>query len=737
MSHHKPGLLASRFRYALFGSAAIGFMLGSASAQTQADRAGTEMFTGCSDGRILDRPNVAPRDTIMSAAGRSEPKSTLIFKSFSLDEAAGVEADEFEGECWSRLDGLWREQMRVSFDSSVAPEGWAALSPDLMNLAHGMYTMPVYIHVSDADGGNMLTLRSALGSGEPVLYRSADSILLEDVFAGDARSKTYKTEGFGQGAPRLVFDVSQSGYMRLKLGDRTFIRPKPEISEVARGDQVASSDLFAIAYNPKNLRANRQGYDVTRQDPNNFLDNGGLLDVFAPSLPRDYYVAEQMTVPLGLSLIPEGNKQGMVYFETLISSEYEYQQATQTSFGVNAGLTGKKGGPEGQKRYDPVSASVGYNNAREQSSSMKSKNSVATMNAYQRSKRYALVRDHAYSDLSDTFVDAIVDAYDTGNYLRVIETFGTHYPYAVTYGTAGRLRTFMTERTFAENQRSFRQNSASGGFSIGPLEAKASYDSSRELSSSNSVTNKYGETVFTAVGGNGSWDQNGFSAGDAPFPILTDMRTLDGLLSPIYFPDKPEIYETARIQLAAAIDDYLRNRPALSRDSRLASIRPLDEKQTYRIKLVNLECLRAGSWEGTNNPVQIHGVINIRFPRGSGVMGSEMKAYNTSFDENDDYAEITCPGGERVMRKEKAVREFTGTRAQLDQVSWQLHVNLWEWDWGADSWDGQEHIRNKPSGSFGVPNLNVGQKDPMHWDVPPADPGMPHLRINVEFERLS
>ena len=728
----------NRLKSILLSCAALP-LLGAPLADTQEmnSRTGTELFTGCDDEQVLVRQNRSPRDTIMSAAGRVDPKTNLIFKSFSVEEAAQVNAPEFDGECWSRLDGLWREQMRVSFDSSIRAEGWAAQSPASVGLTHGMRTTPDYVRIEHDETGQLLHVYNALGDGTYYTYESQDEVPLADVFSRKVKSKTYFGEGRGNRRAKIVFDVSSRGHMRLKMGRKTFIRPRPEISENTRSEQVGSSDLFAVAYNPRNLRAVRQGYDVTMQDPNSFLENGGLLNVFAPSKPRDYYVSEQMTVPLGLHLISGGNKQVMVYYETLVATARQYQEANRTAFGVNVGLKGKSGGNE--KSYDPVAASVGYRQAKEEAISQTEKNSVATIHAYQRSKKYTLVRDHAYTDLSDEFVDAVIDAYESGDYTRIIDDFGTHYPYAVTYGTAGRLSTYMTEETFAQNRRDFQERGGNAGFSIGPVSADTTYESKKDIGTGSSSTNKFGETVFSAVGGNGSWDQNGFSAGDSPYPILTDMRPLDQLLSPIYFPDQPEIYNEARAKLTDAIYDYLIDRPALTDTSRLSNIQAYQEEHTYRITLKSLECIRAGSWEGTGNPVQIHGWMKLRFHTELDMFGSgKVHAWHSKRDTNDDYAEIPCPGGEENIVKDAARRDFTGTREQLDRGKWSIGVNLWEWDWGLDAADGQEHIRDLPSPKFDVPHLNIGETGTVSWNVPvhKKNRGMPQLKVNVEFERL-
>lgn len=699
-----------------------------------------KLFAGCADGKVVrGRINGNPRERMYDAAKKIDPITKRVFKSFKLEEIEGVDASEFDGLCWSRIDGLWQEQMAVGFDNSVRAKGWAGLKSGMDEFAHGTYTTPLFIMVDANASLKSLTIRSALGPGQPIHFEQADRLSIEDIISEPGSAKIFQSERLNGRSEKLRLSISSKGHMRIKIGDREFRRPRPKISKYDRGEQAPANDLFAIAYNPKNMAANRQGYDVTTQNPVRFLRSDGKLDVFAEARPRDYYISEQLTVPLGLKFVEEG-AQGTVFYERLLSSEFEYQQATASSFGVNAGLSTTVGGTKnksGRRREGTgtdIGASIGYQNAKEEVQGMKSQNSVASMDGYQRYKKYSLIRDHAFSELSDDFYDAIEDAYRNGDYQKlIINKFGTHYGYAATFGAAGRLQTFMTEKTFSENSSSFKSENISGGLKFGPVDFSVTKDSSSTLTTGNSTTTKFGKTVFTGVGGNGSWDQSGFQAGDIPYPILMDLRRLDELLNPIYFPERPEIYDTARTQLSDAITAYLYGKAQLvSKESILPTIEP---KQTIVISLIGLQCLKSGAWEGQGNPVQIHGVINLRFPRSRSVFGQDVMAFNTKRDAKEDYTTIYCPGGTRKKFHKKATRQFEAKASQLQAARWEIHVRLEEWDWGADAWDGQELIRNTPKTGLRIPTLSIGQSRNVTWDIPPNNPGMPKLRVIVQFTR--
>ncbi len=734
----------SHFAYKILPLTLAACLLGStAHAQITPSDNSAKLFSGCVDTQVIPRPkNDDPRDRMYDAAKKVDPITSRVFKSFKLEEVAEAGGDEFDGLCWSRIDGLWQEQMAVGFDSSVKAKGWAGLKSGMDEFAHGTYTTPVLVVVDVDNDYREIRLRSALGSGRTIRFTSNDNVTIENIVDDPGLPKIYRSEAVNGQTQTLRLSISSKGHMRIKIGDREFRRPRPEISKYDRGEQVPASDLFAIAYNPKNMRANRQGYDVTTQNPDRFLRNDGKLNVFAEAKPRDYYISEQLTVPMGLKLVEEG-AQGTVFFERLLSSESEYQQASSSSFGVNVGLSNEKAlkgleaagkAPPGTADAGKKSASVGYKNAKEETEGMKSQNSVASMNGFQRYKKYALVRDHAFSELSDDFYDAIEDAYRSGEYQKlIIDKFGTHYGYATTFGAAGRLQTYMTEETISNNASSFESENTSGGLEIGPLDFSVTKDSASSLTSSNSTTNKFGKTVFTGVGGNGSWDQNGFVAGDTPYPILMDLRSIDELLNPIYFPDRPEIYNKARTELSAAIASYLYGKAQLvSTESLLDGIEPM---QTMVIKLTGLQCLKAGAWEGKGNPVQVEAIINLKFPASRAVFGKDVHAYNTKKDTKDGYTVINCPGGTRKISGKKTARRFKGKASQLKAARWEIHTRLEEWDWGFDGLDGAEIIRTAPKLGLRVPVLKVGQGYNVHWDVPPNKAGMPKLRITVRFTR--
>lgn len=180
-----------------------------------------DLFRGCDDAEVLTRRPSATRERIYSAANKQDPVSQRVFKSFSMDQANAVQADEFDELCWSRLDGVWREQLRVSFDQSVVASGWGAQTPSMLEFAHGTYTSPRYMVVAPADDyTHELTLGSGLEATTAHQFVSRDGIRVADVLKGTVPSKRYRGIDADGREMQVVLDVTRTGYVRLRIGDR-------------------------------------------------------------------------------------------------------------------------------------------------------------------------------------------------------------------------------------------------------------------------------------------------------------------------------------------------------------------------------------------------------------------------------------------------------------------------------------------------------------------------------------
>jgi len=267
-----------------------------------------------------------------------------------------------------------------------------------------------------------------------------------------------------------------------------------------------------------------------------------------------------------------------------------------------------------------------------------------------RYKKYALVLDPPYAQLSDAFIDAVDDARRTGDYQALIEKFGTHYPYAITYGAAGKVSQYITRDAFLRQTGQSTERNVQSQTSLLLASASAYYSTGAKTSSSVSVSNEQGQKTFSAVGGNGSWSEAGFAAGESPYPILADLRPIHELLSPIHFPGEPDIYIAARRELADAIEDYLVRSGDLSDETLLPD--PASYVQV------------AGCWAFTDqqgrsrrNQIQMDRgsaiIASTASPPGKGFRYLETEP-NTFRDEGGSAIYYFSPGGAGIWRSNDA-----------------------------------------------------------------------------------
>ncbi|MEO0872881.1 MAG: MAC/perforin domain-containing protein, partial [Pseudomonadota bacterium] len=355
---------------------------------------------------------------------------------------------------------------------------------------------------------------------------------------------------------RLLLDYTAGGELRIRLGRRQFLRPDPAISS-----DLAIDDAFVIQFQTDNFAANLKGYNVLTQDPF-LLMNNNLGEVFARRDREEYRIQEKYAVPFGFTLRNE-TLQGNVYRRTILSSERQIQEANRTSLGLNANVS-VSGAVNSALAFVPGTGeiadtgfSVGNQNSRETMRAMQSSQTVAQVVGYSRAKSYAIVAQHADTELSGDFITAVFDAKNDGDYSAIINRFGTHYAYAVTYGASAKMTQDISEEAFStvlsesEGERQDAELRVLGS-SLGMFNESMR---SGLNGTSGQLSNEGGR--FVAIGGNGSWDAGGYAKGDRVAPILVDLRPLDELLNPINFPDQPEIYTRVRLELAQSINQYL------------------------------------------------------------------------------------------------------------------------------------------------------------------------------------
>jgi hypothetical protein len=188
-------------------------------------------FSGC-DAVGAEIRNQAPG---RAAPRRTEdPLTRREFAGGSRDEVVASNAGEEALVCWSRIDGLWQEDVTIALDKSYPPVGWASLSPGLETLASGLYTMPrqLVIEVPENMGDSVL-VRLWPDFERTLVYRSDDGVPLGDVLR--------------RGSPSFSTELASSGH-RCRAGRTTGVgrdRSVPASWPISLFDAISAWDRFA------------------------------------------------------------------------------------------------------------------------------------------------------------------------------------------------------------------------------------------------------------------------------------------------------------------------------------------------------------------------------------------------------------------------------------------------------------------------------------------------------------
>jgi len=283
-----------------------------------------KVFVGCDPTALAAQDSTSPRDRITGRKGDVIKQRS--FAGTSLDEMDAAQIGDAALDCWFRIDGVWRQESVITLDKSKNSTEWYSKEPDLMTLANGNYTTPIHILVETYEGtDDKIAIRAALHNDKPIVLTSNDGVALKSALTRGGPRKVYNFSGpHASKATEVVIGMTRTGRIRISYAGHTFVRPKPGVSQVAAEEQLRSDDAFLLSYNLKNLKANRQGYDVVTQDAFRLLDSD-KLPVFAEVDPKQYKISEMQIVPMGLTLIQE-NTQGTIYSRSLITSETQYQK---------------------------------------------------------------------------------------------------------------------------------------------------------------------------------------------------------------------------------------------------------------------------------------------------------------------------------------------------------------------------------------------------------------------------
>ena len=408
----------------------------------------TETFQGCAI------PKSARRNLLAKAPDEEpqEPRDRMTNRQFApvADDSNDKTTPDAGDLCWTRLDGVWVENRDAVFDTARNDgRQWDVQNSPLAGLLHGNYTTPETLFIAPGDNENELWVMSGTNELRFTRFLSEDDKTIADLIGQTGVSKIYRAEGRSIFGGELTIDYTAGEQLRIRFGRRHFLRPP-----TATNNDLSMDDVFVIQYQTDNFAANLKGYNVLTQDPF-LLMNNDMGEIFARRDRDEYRIQEKYAVPFGFSLRNE-LLQGNVFRSTIVSSEREMQEATSSGFGVNATIS-TSGAVNSFLAFVPGTGqiadtgySVGYSSTRSAMQTMRQNQSVAQVVGYSRAKSYAILVDHAQTRLSADFLTAVGDAQNEGGYRELIDRFGTHYAYAVTYGASAKMTRDITNEAFSE-----------------------------------------------------------------------------------------------------------------------------------------------------------------------------------------------------------------------------------------------------------------------------------------------
>ena len=373
--------------------------------------------------------------------------------------------------------------------------------------------------------------------------------------------------------------------------------------ETSGEDKVQWGGTFSMDQRPRMVEYNFRGYNLAKIDPIDYQVTTGVssmvFDYPAEDSYNYYYSTVGKIIPYGLTF--RNDRVALSRARShLVSSGKSHQKAWSTNLGLNAGMEGMSFG-----------LSASFSGSTKQMAKTENMYSVAMAHEV----KYAIVLDKARMQLSQEFRKAVYDlrdlwlmrgyqaidhpisghaltsrnsvelnrtigdavvrfsAPDTINttiflrpYLQeFIETFGTHYPYAVTYGGMAYQKVeYQDSDLYTENgtakdisaSASGALEGATAGFSVGSGDSKVGSTDDR-------LKDQYSD-VYT-VGGDVSFsgDQSSWSLPDhSEVPVFLDLRPISELLSPLYFEDTV-IWKQLRPALERELDYYQQLIPRL------------------------------------------------------------------------------------------------------------------------------------------------------------------------------
>ena len=352
------------------------------------------------------------------------------------------------------------------------------------------------------------------------------------------------------GYRRLVIGQDQIHWIDADLdGGRVLVRPDPY--DAGNEDKISWGGTFSLDQRPALTLANFRAYNPIRMLPRDYQADTGsskLLFQFPEENSKDYFISStNEIVPHGLFFRSDIKGADRARTEVAASS-HEHQSSWAFNVGLKAGVKGL------------VSFSDKFSYKHE----LEVMNATKTVTTISRTveTRYALVVDLARIALHPSFRERVLELRNLfrvdrpRDYLRFFNSFGTHYPYAITYGGMAYLEQAFDETKYKELEREevgvkismsgTLEKIISAGVSGG---ADFSFG---EIATGETSTSR---TIFGSYGGSISRGEGWTLPEGEEVPLLLDLRPIYQLLTPAHF-DDPLVWNQLREEMEMELNEY-------------------------------------------------------------------------------------------------------------------------------------------------------------------------------------
>jgi hypothetical protein len=419
-------------------------------------------------------------------------------------------------------------------DDSVGPAG-DSVGTDVP--PQGNYLAPVLYRVELV--GKTLNIWSESGLFHTLQFQHVTSAIITD----DTVYLYHDEQGHDV---RVKMPGSTLGY--IEVNDKLKLESANQYSE-----RDSTEPTFGHVFSTNTESAFDQapflGWDVTLINPQHLQDTPPLCHnvfTYPDDNSRAYHKSEwgnQKEVPNGVMYVSKIRSDELSR-TNFASTERDFQSSWKTSFGAKLGMGD----------VTIFKANTEFRNSLSKSMSTAASSTVSVFTLYS----HALFVDLPRVTLDPAFaadVNALADATTLAPYTMFINTYGTHFAFAVTYGARAYMEMFFSKQATLDalSKGTTVEEEVGGVFDglTGSANVSMAHDTSITLK--NEIQKQ--TSHFTTEGGVASTGGHLSVTEQTAVPILLDLRPLTTLLNPVFFTD-PRIFTAVRPKLEKAMIDW-------------------------------------------------------------------------------------------------------------------------------------------------------------------------------------